>query len=282
MGHTSDANEASAASLTSTVLDEEAARLAAQQQAAEDPLIVTEELPGVGAETMTLRQGLAKGGLATFIVLLILNSLDELELAAITVLAPDIRDTFGVSNGTIVFIASASASFFVLGAMPMGYLADRYKRAPIIGIASLFFSFFVFLSGLAVNVFMLFWARFGVGIAKANTITVHGSLIADTYPIGIRGRMGALNTMTGRAVGVASPVLVGGIAAIAGGSKDGDGPTCYSAFRLPCSRSWPSDCPSPSGVSGRNVTSWAPWPTKRIQSRRPSKQRSPGCGRSRR
>jgi len=217
MGHTSDANEASAASLTSTVLDEEAARLAAQQQAAEDPLIVTEELPGVGAETMTLRQGLAKGGIATFIVLLILNSLDELELAAITVLAPDIRDTFGVSNGTIVFIASASASFFVLGAMPMGYLADRYKRAPIIGIASLFFSFFVFLSGLAVNVFMLFWARFGVGIAKANTITVHGSLIADTYPIGIRGRMGALNTMTGRAVGVASPVLVGGIAAIAGG-----------------------------------------------------------------
>ena len=34
MGHTSDANEASAASLTSTVLDEEAASLAAQQQAA--------------------------------------------------------------------------------------------------------------------------------------------------------------------------------------------------------------------------------------------------------
>ena len=209
------ANDESAAALTATVLSEEAARH--DDQAADEILIETEALPGVGADSMTLKEGLAKGGLSTFLILLVLNSLDELELAALTVLAPDIRDTFGVSDGVIVFISSASASFFVLGAMPMGYLADRFKRAPIIGVASLFFSFFVFLSGLAVNAFMLFWTRFGVGVAKSNTITVHSSLIADTYPIGVRGRMGALNTMVGRAIGVASPALVGGIAAAAGG-----------------------------------------------------------------
>ena len=50
-----------------------------------------------------------------------------------TVLAPDIRDAFGVSDGAIVFISSASAAFFVLGAVPMGYLADRCRRAPIVG-----------------------------------------------------------------------------------------------------------------------------------------------------
>jgi ABC-type branched-subunit amino acid transport system ATPase component/predicted MFS family arabinose efflux permease len=207
----------SAAALTAAMLSEESARHAAQAERSEPTVFDTESLPGVGAEVMTLKEGIAKGGLATFIILLVLNSLDELELAALTVLAPDIRDTFGVSDGTIVFISSASASFFVLGAMPMGYLADRFKRAPIIGIASLFFGFFVFMSGLAVNAFMLFWTRFGVGVAKSNTITVHSSLIADTYPIGVRGRMGALNTMVGRAIGVASPVLVGGIAALAGG-----------------------------------------------------------------
>lgn len=207
----------SAAALTAAVLSEESARHAAQAERSEPIILDTESLPGVGAEVMTLKEGIAKGGLATFIILLVLNSLDELELAALTVLAPDIRDTFGVSDGTIVFISSASASFFVLGAMPMGYMADRFKRAPIIGIASLFFGFFVFMSGLAVNAFMLFWTRFGVGVAKSNTITVHSSLIADTYPIGVRGRIGALNTMVGRAIGVASPVLVGGIAALAGG-----------------------------------------------------------------
>lgn len=206
-----------AADLTAAVLNEEAARLDEAQERSRDLLVETAAMPGVGAEELTLREGLAKGGMATFIILLVLNSLDELELAALSVLAPDIRDTFGVSDGVIVFISSASVSFFVLGAMPMGWLADRVKRAPIVGIASLIFSFFVFLSGLAVNAFMLFWTRFGVGIAKSNTITVHTSLIADTYPIGVRGRIGATNTMVGRAVGVASPVLVGGIAALAGG-----------------------------------------------------------------
>ena len=106
-----------------------------------------------------------------------------------TVLAPDIRDAFDVSDGVIVFISSASAAFFVLGAVPMGYLADRCRRAPIVGIASLVFSATVFLSGLAVNALMLFWTRFGAGIAKANTLPVHGSLLADTYPISLRGRI---------------------------------------------------------------------------------------------
>ena len=206
-----------AAALTAAVLEEEAARRFAQEQKSNDVMFATEELPGVGSAEMSLKEGLARGGMATFLVLLVLNSLDELELAALSVLAPDIRDTFGVSDGVIVFISTASVSFFVLGAMPMGFLADRYKRAPIIGFASVAFSGFVFLSGLAVNAFMLFWSRFFVGIAKANTITVHGSLLADTYPIGVRGRIGAMNAMAGRALGVASPVVVGGIAALAGG-----------------------------------------------------------------
>lgn len=207
----------SAADLTAAVLSEESARLDREQAKGQVQVVDTAALPGVGAEEMSLREGLAKGGIATFAILLVLNSLDELELSALSVLAPDIRDTFGISDGVIVFISSASAAFFVLGAMPMGWLADRVRRAPIIGVASLFFGFFVFLSGLAVNAFMLFWTRFGVGIAKSNTITVHSSLIADTYPIGVRGRIGATNTMVGRAVAVASPALVGGIAALAGG-----------------------------------------------------------------
>ena len=75
----------------------------------------------------------------------------------------------------------------------MGWMADRLRRVPIIGWASSIFAGMVFLSGIAVNAFMFFWARFGVGIAKASTIPVHSSVIADTYPIGIRGRLGSLN-----------------------------------------------------------------------------------------
>ena len=210
------------AALAATVLDEEAARQAEQQST--EILFTDDLLPGVKSEGISLKKGLAMGGgAATFVVLMILNSLDELQTAAIAVLAPDIRDTFGVSDGTITFIASSSGAFVVLGAIPMGWAADRMRRIPIIGWASIVFAAMVTLSGMAVNAFSFFWARFGVGIAKANTIPVHSSTIADTYPIGIRGRIGAIDKGMGRLIAVISPILVGGIAAIANGPGEVDG-----------------------------------------------------------
>ena len=164
------------------------------------------DLPGVG-EDLTLKDALRIGGTYTLAVLTLLNSLDELESAALGTLAPDIRDSLGVSNGTIVFIVTASSAFLVLGALPMGWLADRFRRGPIIAVASLAFSGFVALSGLTVNAFMLFLTRMGVGVAKSNTLVVHGSLLADQYPIATRGRVNAVTPTTGRIVGTLSPLL---------------------------------------------------------------------------
>ena len=73
------------------------------------------------------------------------------------------------------------------------------------------------MSGLAVSAFMLFWTRFATGIAKANSIPVHQSLIADNYPIGIRARMSAMINMGGHGIGLVSPVLCAAIATWAGG-----------------------------------------------------------------
>ncbi|MEO1055496.1 MAG: ATP-binding protein [Actinomycetota bacterium] len=229
-----------ATNLTKLLLDAEDNTAADNRSVAAVP---DELLPGVGADEMTLKEGLAKGGTATFLILLLLNSLDELEAGALALLAPNIRDTLGVSNGAITFVASAAAAFTVLGAFPMGWLADRYRRGPIIGVSTLFYTAFVVVTGLAVNAAMLFMTRFGVGIARANTGTVHSSLIADTYPIGIRGRMGATIAFSGRAVGTIAPAIIGAIVLIAGG---GDawrwaffivglpvGVFAFLAFRLP-------------------------------------------------
>jgi ABC-type branched-subunit amino acid transport system ATPase component/predicted MFS family arabinose efflux permease len=214
-----DASGDSVASLAATVLDEEAARQAAQEQAREQVIFPDDLLPGVNAEPMTLRQGLHTGGWLMFIVLTAIVSLDELEGAAIYVLAPEIRRTFGISEGTIVFIGTASAAFFVLGAVPMGWLADRVKRTPIVGISAIFFGGFVVASGFALNAFMLFWTRFATGITKASTITVHNSLIADNYPINVRARMSAAMQGGAHLIGLMSPVLVAGIAGWAGGAE---------------------------------------------------------------
>src|SRR5437762_3292563 len=134
-------------------------------------------------------------------------------------LGPEIPSTVGISEGTIVFIGTASAAFFVLGAVPMGWLADRAKRVPIVGWSAIAFGFFVTLSGFAVNAFMLFWTRFATGITKASTITVHNSLIADAYPINVRARMSAAMQGGAHVIGLLSPVLVAGIAGWAGGAE---------------------------------------------------------------
>jgi len=200
------------ARLAAAVLEE-----GGRQDAVTGSVFPDDLLPGVGGEDdVGLREGLRRTGFFTFFILMILNSLDELEAATMTTLAPDLRDAFGVSDGVIVFISSASAAFFVLGAVPMGYLADRYRRTRIVGFSSLVFSVMVFLSGLAANAFMLFWTRFGAGIAKANTLPVHGSILADTYPIGLRGRIAATISIVGRTVQAISPLLVGGIAVLFG------------------------------------------------------------------
>ncbi|MEU1432356.1 MFS transporter [Nocardia sp. NPDC005746] len=172
---------------------------------------------GSASQPTTLRAAVASTGAATFTILLLLTSLDELEGAALGVLAPNIRTSFGISDGMIVFLSVAAGAFIVLGAVPMGWVADRFRRGPVIGAASMAFAAMVFASGFAANAFMLFLTRFGAGVAKSNQGPVQGSLLADTYPISIRGRIGAAIGVGGRLAGVLSPLIVGGIAAAFGG-----------------------------------------------------------------
>lgn len=178
-------------------------------------------IPGTGAEEekLTVRDALQIGGTFPFVLLATLNAFDEFESAALSTLAPNIRDSLGISDGLMVAIGSASSAFLILGSVPMGWLADNVKRSPVIAISSLIFSVCAFISGLAVNAFMLVMARLGVGIAKSNTLAVHGSYIADRYPIATRGRLSAMSNMLGRTIGTVSPLLVGAIAAAAGGDE---------------------------------------------------------------
>jgi ABC-type branched-subunit amino acid transport system ATPase component/predicted MFS family arabinose efflux permease len=203
--------------MVQAVLDAEAERAVDAADASAPVLFADELLPGVGGEQVSFKEALAGGGNFTFLVLLVLYALEQLEGSALSILAPDIRDSFHVGDGVIVFIASATGACIVLGALPMGWLADRYRRGPIIGWASALFASMVVASGLAMNGFALFLARFGVGIGRSSTVAVHPSLLADAYPIGIRGRMNGAITVFGSIVAVISPAAVGGIAALAGG-----------------------------------------------------------------
>jgi ABC-type branched-subunit amino acid transport system ATPase component/predicted MFS family arabinose efflux permease len=209
----------SAAVLASAVLDEEAARQAAQARASEQVIFPDDMLPGVESEPVDFTEAFARGGKLMFVVLGLLISLDQLTLNAVQTIEPELIRTFHISNGTVVFISTASGLFFALGAIPLGWLADRRKRVPIVGVTSLLGAMFTFVTGAALSAFMLFWTICLTGITKANDIAVHPSLIADNYPIGIRARMSAVMNLGQQILGNFSPLLVGVIATAAGGTE---------------------------------------------------------------
>ena len=214
-----DGGTGSAAALASAVLDEEAARQEAQARASEQVIFPDDMLPGVESEPVDFSQAFSKGGKLMFVVLGLLISLDQLTLNAVQTIEPELIRTFHISNGTVVFISTASGLFFALGAIPLGWLADRTKRVPIVGVTSLLGAFFTFITGAALSAFMLFWTICLTGITKANDIAVHPSLIADNYPIGIRARMSAVMNLGQQVLGNFSPLLVGVIATVAGGTE---------------------------------------------------------------
>ena len=158
----------SAADLAHLVVDSAAERELAAESTPE-VLLPEDMLPGAGEEQMSLREGLRTSGSRAFVVLAIIVTLDNLQSSGLAVLAPNIQSSFHVSTGAITFVAGIAGGFLVLGIVPMGWLADRFRRAPIIGWATFVFGLMVFASGLAINIFVFFLARFGAGISQAST-----------------------------------------------------------------------------------------------------------------
>ena len=184
---------------------------------AKEVLLPEDLLPGAGEEAMSLREGLRKAGARTFVILAIIVTLDNLQSQGLAVLAPNIQSSYHVSTGAITFVAGISGGFVVLGIVPMGWLADRFRRAPIIGWATFVFGVMVFATGLATNIFLFFLARFGAGIAQSSNNSVNGSLLGDAYPISLRGRIYAGLGMGAGIAAALSPILVGTIATAVGG-----------------------------------------------------------------
>ena len=216
---TSGTEPGAIAGLAVTVLDLEAERQQAQDSSAETVIFADDLLPGVGEKQTSLNDGLRTYGRATLVVLATLAGLDNLQSGALATLSPDIQRTFHVSSGAVVFMTSASGAFLVLGVLPMGWLADRFRRAPIIGYASLVFGAMVAATGAAMNIFTMFLARFGAGVSQASSYAVNASLLADAYPIGLRGRIAAVNGFATGIAGALSPLLAGAIAVAAGGGS---------------------------------------------------------------
>ena len=174
---------------------------------------VLASVPGLDreADEVPLRDTLRRWGAAPLATLFALNVVDELDRIALVVLAPDIRDAFGLSTAGLSAIVSIGGVMSLLVALPVAVLADRRRRTTIAGITGLVWAVFAALTGAVTSTVQLVLARLGAGVGKASVEPVHSSLLADYYPVEARGRVFGAHQMANPVAIVAGPLIVGAI-----------------------------------------------------------------------
>ena len=199
------------AGLTQAVLEEQASREAAAAEADELEIRADEELPGVGDEPMSFKEGVAAGGVGVIAVLGTLDAVDALQLAIPGLLGPEIQESLGVSDAGLAVMGVGGLIASTLFAVPMGVLADRVDRMRLVGLATLFWSVAMFARGFQATALGFFLVGVVMGIGTSNTFPVQGAVLADAYPIQARGRIYAVKNVLGRAGERIAPLLVGGL-----------------------------------------------------------------------
>ena len=212
MGDTASSGDVE--SLTSLIIEGEEERRAAQlRSAAVDESVVT------AMEAVSLKEAFAAGGKATLGVLLLLHIVEQFDRTALAVLAPDIQKALNISDTTLIGILSFAGVIIVLGAIPLAWLADRFRRTRIMNISVSTSALMIALTGLVPNPFLMFLARAGVGATYSYQLPCFNSLLADTYPIASRSRIYAIDGL-GRPLGLlVGPLLAGALANWIGGDS---------------------------------------------------------------
>ncbi len=122
------------------------------------------------------------GPVMPLLVLFGLNAVDELDRAAFAILAPEIRDEFGLGfQGLLALIAFVLAGALALQ-IPIAGLADRMNRVHLAMAGALMWAVFSFFTGVAGSIVFLGFMRSGSAIGKAVIDPTHNSLLSDYYP----------------------------------------------------------------------------------------------------
>lgn len=212
-------NDQDPAALAARVLDEEARRQAEQQARGREQVVIADDLlPGVGDEPVPFGDVIRQGGRATLVILTLLAFMDDVDRAAFAVLGPNIQADLGLSNFVLGLVGAIGGLLLFVAAIPLGYLADRFRRTLLVGICTLVWAGGALFTGLVRNGWELVAMRVIAGIGKANETPVHNSLLADAYPIAGRNRIYAVHRTSQPAGLAVGPVLAGTIATLAGGA----------------------------------------------------------------
>src|SRR6266513_462384 len=161
-----------------------------------------------------LRKSVSGARTALFLLvgIKLFNYIDRQILAA---LEPDIRATFFARGDVNAMwktglLGDAFFVTYMISAPILGFLADRISRWIIVGSAVILWSLASAGSGLAATFTLLFATRIFVGIGEGGYGPAAPTILADLFPIEIRGRVMAI-FYTAIPVGSALGYVIGGV-----------------------------------------------------------------------
>ena len=146
--------------------------------------------------------------LSVLVLVYVLNFIDR---QILSILANDIKADLGVEDDYLGFLyGTAFAVFYALFGIPLGRLADSWKRIRLMTIGLALWSTMTALSGFAKNATTLTVARIGVGVGEATASPSAYSLISDWFPARLRATALAIYS-SGLYIGGGISLLIGGL-----------------------------------------------------------------------
>lgn len=157
--------------------------------------------------------GAVPGSRWALAVLLAVNLVNYLDRQILYSLLPLIQGELALTDAQAGSLASAFMAVYMLAAPPIGWLADRGRRALWIGGGVALWSVATAASGLSRGYASLFAARASVGIGEACYGAISPSFVAEHYPPERRAWVLALFSMAipvGSALGYIAGGAIGG------------------------------------------------------------------------
>src|SRR6266404_5319360 len=136
----------------------------------------------------------ARIALALLLGINLFNYIDRFVLAAVE---PNIRGAFFAPNDVNAMVKTGSLApaflfTYMVSAPILGFLADRFSRWTIVGVCVILWSFATAASGLAATFAALFVTRIFVGIGEGGYGPAAPTILADWFPLQMRGRIMAI------------------------------------------------------------------------------------------
>lgn len=166
----------------------------------------------------TLREVVGPAGWYPLVILTTLNLVDELDRAVLAVMAPNIRDYFGIDNKALGGIVGLQVTLLIFVSVPIGYLGTRVNRASLLRWSALIWGCFSAATFWALSLPGFIITRLGAGTGKAAVEPVGKSLLTDYYPPHGWNRVLAVHNAANPLGNIIGPLIAGGIGMVLTGA----------------------------------------------------------------